>query len=62
MVNDSKELIKKDIDLNKKVVGVIIVPLSPSKKYFKVCGDGYIATAHLNWIERAGLEIIRNTV
>ena len=35
MVDNSKELIKTDIDLNKKVVGVIVVPLSPSKKYYK---------------------------
>jgi imidazoleglycerol phosphate synthase glutamine amidotransferase subunit HisH len=62
MADDSKEhyndLIKTDIDLTKKVVGVIVVPLSPSKKYYKVCGDGYIASAHLNWLERAGLEVL----
>ena len=39
-------------------VGIITVPLSPGKKYFKVCGDGYIASSHINWLERAGISII----
>ena len=42
----------------KKVIGIITVPLSPGKKYFKVCGDGYIATAHAEWLERAGISIL----
>ena len=39
-------------------VGIITVPLSPGKKYFKVCGDGYIASSHINWLKRAGISII----
>ena len=39
-------------------VGIITVPLSPGKKYFKVCGDGYIASSHINWLERAGISIV----
>ena len=39
-------------------VGIITVPLSPGKKYFKVCGDGYIASSHINWLKRAGISIV----
>ena len=42
----------------KKSVGIIAVPLSPGRKYFKVCGDGYIASSHINWLERAGLKVV----
>ena len=39
-------------------VGIITVPLSPGKKYYQVCGDAYIASSHINWLKRAGIEII----
>ena len=42
----------------KKVIGIVTVPLSPGRKYYRVCGDGYIATSHAEWLERAGLEIL----
>jgi imidazoleglycerol phosphate synthase glutamine amidotransferase subunit HisH len=45
---------KKD----KLVIGIVTVPLSPGKKYFGVCGDSYIATAHINWIRSVGMEIL----
>jgi len=45
--------------MNKKLtVGIITVPLSPGRKYFKVCGDGYIASSHINWLKRAGIDIV----
>ena len=37
------------------VVGIVSVPLSPNKKYFKVCGDSYIASSHLSWMKRQGI-------
>lgn len=40
------------------VVGILTVPLSPTKKYFKVCGDGYIASSHIDWLERCGFKIL----
>jgi gamma-glutamyl hydrolase len=43
---------------NKKIVGIITVPLSPGRRYYKVCGDSYISTAHINWLKRAGLGIL----
>ena len=43
---------------NNKVVGIITVPLSPGRRYYKVCGDSYISTAHINWLKRAGLDIL----
>jgi gamma-glutamyl hydrolase len=44
--------------ISKKLVGIITVPLSPGKKYFQVCGDSYISTAHVLWLEDSGLEVI----
>ena len=41
-----------------KVIGIITVPLSPGRRYYKVCGDSYISTAHINFVERAGLQIL----
>lgn len=42
----------------KACIGIITVPLSPSKKYYKVCGDGYISTAHIHMLKRVGLGVI----
>ena len=42
----------------KKIIGIITVPLSPGRRYYKVCGDSYISTAHINWLKRAGLGIL----
>lgn len=39
-------------------IGIITVPLSPDKKYYKVCGDGYISTAHIAMLKRVGLGVI----
>jgi len=49
-----------DIKLSDKSykVGIITVPLSPNKKYYKVCGDSYISTAHIEWLKQVGLEIV----
>lgn len=44
---------------NKKyVIGIIAVPLSPDKKYFKVCGDSYVASSHIDWLHSQGVEIL----
>lgn len=43
---------------SKPVIGIITVPLSPDKKYYKVCGDSYIASAHVNMLKRVGLDVI----
>lgn len=40
------------------VVGMISVPLTPGKKYFQVCGDSYIASAHIKWLKRFGIKIL----
>ena len=39
-------------------VGIISVPLTPGKKFFSVCGDSYIATAHIGWLKRQGIKIV----
>ena len=41
-----------------RTIGVITVPLSPQKKYFQVCGDSYISTSHVLWLEQVGFKII----
>ena len=49
---------KKNTRKKKKkifVVGIVSEPLSPNKKYFKVCGDSYIASSHLSWMRRQGI-------
>lgn len=53
-----KKNIEKPKNTGKKVIGMITVPLSPGKKYFQVCGDSYISTAHVLWLQDAGLEVI----
>lgn len=40
------------------VMGIIAVPLSPGRKYYKVCGDSYIAKSHIDWLERAGISVV----
>ena len=50
--------IKKTKKIRKKqkyIVGIVSVPLSPNKKFFKVCGDSYIASSHLSWMKRQGI-------
>jgi gamma-glutamyl hydrolase len=42
----------------KACVGIITVPLSPDKKYYKVCGDSYISTSHIHMLKRVGLGVI----
>ena len=43
---------------NKYVVGIVSVPLSPNKKFFKVCGDSYIASSHITWLRRQNIEVL----
>jgi len=43
---------------NKYVVGIVSVPLSPNKKFFKVCGDSYIASSHITWLKRQNIEVL----
>ena len=40
------------------VVGMITVPLSPNKRFYSVCGDSYIASSHISWLKRGGIEVI----
>ena len=42
----------------KKIVGIITVPLSPGKKYYTVCGDSYISSAHITWLTNQNLEVL----
>ena len=42
----------------KPIIGMITVPLSPGKKYFQVCGDSYISTAHVLWLQDVGIDVI----
>ena len=49
---------KKNKDSKTLVIGIISVPLSPNKKYFKVCGDSYIASSHLRWMKKNNVEFL----
>ena len=56
-----KKTIKKQSNKklkNKFVVGVVAVPLTPDKKYYKVCGDSYIASSHISWLKRQGFHVL----
>ena len=49
----AKKNIKSVKNNNKNfVIGIITVPLTPDKKYFKVCGDSYISSQHLTWMKK----------
>ena len=52
-IHVGKEIVPK---YKKKIVGIITVPLSPGRKYYKICGDSYISSSHINWLRNAGLE------
>tara|TARA_Y100000996_G_scaffold52386_1_gene35850 strand:+ start:2338 stop:3399 length:1062 start_codon:yes stop_codon:yes gene_type:complete len=40
------------------IIGIITVPLTPNKKYFKVCGDSYIASSHIKWMKKHNVETL----
>ena len=58
---EDADLVIREIIKEKKqfVVGIVSVPLSPNKKYFKVCGDSYIASSHLSWMKSHKIIISR---
>ena len=56
--NKRKKRQTKKNPKKKYVVGIVAVPLSPDKKYFKVCGDSYIASSHETWLRRQGLDVL----
>ena len=47
MKNKTKKREKK-----KHVIGIVTVPLTPNKKYYRVCGQSYLASSHLSWMKR----------
>jgi gamma-glutamyl hydrolase len=49
---------KRDNKERKLVIGIISVPLTPNKKYFKVCGDSYIASSHLKWMNKNNVDFL----
>ncbi len=54
-----RKLKSKKIDKKKKfIIGIITVPLTPDKKYFKVCGDSYISSEHLTWMKKNNIETL----
>jgi len=44
--------------MTKSCVGIITVPLSPDKKYYKVCGDSFISLSHINILKRLGMDTV----
>ena len=67
-LKESTGCLKKSADKYKKVykrltgkgltIGMITVPITPTKKFFEVCGDSYIATSHIVWLKRYGINIV----
>jgi gamma-glutamyl hydrolase len=53
-----KNSTRKQRQKQKLVIGIISVPLTPTKKYFKVCGDSYIASSHLRWMKKNDVEFL----
>ena len=58
--NTRKRNIKKP--KRKFIIGIVSVPLSPEKKFFKVCGDSYIASSHLKWLKSQECGDIDNSI
>ena len=52
----SKKTSSKKTD--KFVIGMVSVPLTPNKKYFKVCGDSYVSSTHIEWIKRKNITVL----
>lgn len=48
--------LKKDVSFY--VVGIVTVPLTPTKKYYKVCGDSYIASSHIHWLKTQKIRVL----
>lgn len=40
------------------VVGIVTVPLTPTKKYYRVCGDSYIASSHIYWLKTQKIRVL----
>jgi gamma-glutamyl hydrolase len=45
-------------NVKNKVIGIITVPLTPTKRFYNICGDSYLPTNHLEWIKQTGLKIL----
>ena len=43
---------------NKYIIGIVTVPLTPTKKFYKVCGDSYISSRHITWLKENGFETL----
>ena len=60
----SKKIIKKSNKNTKKkikrkyIIGIVTVPLTPTKKFYKVCGDSYISSRHITWLKENGFETL----
>ena len=54
----NKKKSRKTRKKRRLVVGMISVPLTPGKKYYQVCGDSYIASSHIKWLNRLGVKIL----
>ena len=54
----TRKLLKRHGKDKNLVIGIISVPLTPDKKYFKVCGDSYIASSHLKWMKKNNVEFL----
>ena len=40
------------------IIGIVTVPLTPTKKFYKVCGDSYISSRHITWLKENGFETL----
>ena len=40
----------------KYIIGIVTVPLTPTKKFYKVCGDSYISSRHITWLKKMDLK------
>ena len=57
--NTPDSVLRKLQSVNRKpLIGMITVPLTPTKKFYNVCGDSYIATSHIAWLERHGVDVL----
>ncbi len=44
--------------LNQRTIGIITVPIAPTKTFAKVCGDSYVSASYVTWLRNAGINIL----
>ena len=58
VLKKNKNIKESKKNIKKYIIGIVTVPLTPTKKFYKVCGDSYISTRHITWLKENGFEVL----